>query len=144
MMPSSRLRLPAIGMSLLLALNGLQGGSVRAQARVAAEVPIVIPSGGDTSPCDSVGEVTHLDPHGDNFLSVQSGPGGKPFAEKDRLHSGAHVWVCGDKANWWAVVYGDHNEADCKIARPKQKQYAYTGPCRYGWVSKRYVEIIAG
>ncbi len=98
----------------------------------------------EMAPCQSSGKVVHLDPKGDNYLSVQSGPGGKPYVEKDRLHSGKEVTVCAETSGWYGVIYGSTDMTDCKFERKRNGRYEYTGPCKYGWVSKRYVEIIAG
>src|SRR5262249_37796991 len=86
------------------------------------------------------GEVIGLDPNGDNFLSVRSGPGGQPYREIDRLFSSNTVRICGRKAAWLAVVYSAGRQDSCYIssygtARP------YEGPCQYGWVHSRYIKV---
>ena len=74
----------------------------------------------------------------------RAGPGGKPYTETDQLRPRAKVHICGEHGMWWAVVYGKTDDDDCRLARPKQKTYTYRGPCRFGWVHKRYITIIAG
>src|SRR5215470_18043832 len=62
------------------------------------------------------GEVVGLDPNGDNFLSVRSGPGGQPYREIDRLFSSDAVRVCDRKAPWFAVVYSTRKpQESCDI-----------------------------
>jgi hypothetical protein len=92
----------------------------------------------------SSGEVVGLDPNGDNFLSVQSGPGGQPYREIDRLLSADTVHVCGRKAPWLAVIYSAPGKAhgSCDIAS-KGTGHPYEGPCRYGWVHSHYVKVKA-
>jgi hypothetical protein len=47
--------------------------------------------------CTGVGHVIGLNPQGDAFLSMRSGPGGKPYSELNRLYSGSKVAICEDK-----------------------------------------------
>jgi hypothetical protein len=92
----------------------------------------------------SGGEVIGLDPNGDNFLSVRSGPGGQPFREIDRLFSSDAVHVCGRKGLWLAVVYspGRKPQSSCDAAS-KGTRRPYEGPCQYGWVHSRYIKVAA-
>jgi hypothetical protein len=90
------------------------------------------------------GEVVGLDPNGDNFLSVRSGPGGSPYREIDRLYSADAVHVCGRNGPWLAVVYSAVRKAQgsCEIA-PRGTQRPYEGPCQNGWVHSRYIKLKA-
>jgi hypothetical protein len=93
-------------------------------------------------PACGIGEVIGLDPNGDNFLSVRSGPGGSPYHEIDRLFSSDVVYVCGRNAPWLAVVYSPSRKASqvsCDIASNRM-QHPYDGPCQYGWVHSRYIK----
>ena len=113
---------------------------------VKIDVPIVI--GGDPTfdACSTTGAVTGLDPRGDGFLSVMTGPGGAPFKEFDRLHNGRPVFICGVAGAWRAVIYpapgGDM--LDCGVSTPWARAEAYTGPCSFGWVHSKYVREVAG
>ena len=97
--------------------------------------------------CHVEGTVGGLDPRGDNFLSVRSGPGGKGYGEIDRLHTGDKVIICEERGPWLAVVYFGQpvrdlsDTCDVIINRPRQP---YRGPCRSGWVHSRYVRNIVG
>jgi len=90
------------------------------------------------------GEVIGLDPNGDNFLSVRSGPGGQPYREIDRLFSSDVVRVCDRKAPWFAVVYSATRkpQESCDIGS-KGTRRPYMGPCQYGWVHSRYIKVNA-
>jgi Caspase domain/Bacterial SH3 domain len=55
--------------------------------------------------CASVGRVRGLDPNGDNFLSVRTGPG-TSFQEVDRLYTGNRVRICSSQGKWLRVNYG--------------------------------------
>jgi hypothetical protein len=110
-----------------------------AQAKI--DVPIML--GGDDSydACPSAGVISGLNPRGDGFLSVRSGPGSN-YAEMDRVYNGNAVHICDSRGGWMAVVYGDGR--NCGVGSPWPKRLAYTGPCKYGWVSSRYVTVTAG
>jgi Caspase domain/Bacterial SH3 domain len=55
--------------------------------------------------CASVGRVRGLDPNGDNFLSVRTGPG-TGFGEIDRLYTGNKVRICSSQGKWLKITYG--------------------------------------
>ena len=138
-------RLPVLSAVLLLTITGLPPASKSQTAKGAPPYkPLMLEQTEEMAPCQSTGKVMHLDPKGDNFLSVQSGPGGKPYVEKDRLHSGKLVTVCDETRGWYGVIYGPTDMTDCRYERKRNGSFEYTGPCKYGWVAKRYVEIIAG
>jgi hypothetical protein len=116
-----------------------------AQAKI--DVPIVLGGSSDEDACSGGGVIVGLDPRGDGFLSVRSGPGGSS-AEMDRVYNGNVVYICGYRGAWMAVIYpADHSPADgsnCGVVRPWPTRQAYTGPCKYGWVFSKYVKGIAG
>jgi hypothetical protein len=90
----------------------------------------------------TIGEVIGLDPNGDNFLSVRSGPGGQPYHEIDRLFSAEEVHVCGEKAPWLAIAYSPARRAGdrCDLAATEMRR-ASAGACQYGWVHSRYIKL---
>ncbi|MGR3757269.1 MAG: SH3 domain-containing protein [Tranquillimonas sp.] len=67
--------------------------------------------------------VTGLDPNGDGFLAVRTGPGTQ-YAKIDELHNGDRVRPCARHGNWWGVYYGE----------PRQK----------GWVHGNWLGQWAG
>ena len=90
--------------------------------------------------CSDFVVVSGLDPKGDNYLSVQSGPGGKPYRQLDRVHTDQRLLVCEEKGMWLGVVYAKGNDGEgCGVSSPRAQRAAYRGPCRSGWVSKKYV-----
>ena len=92
--------------------------------------------------CGASGVVVGLDPQGDGFLSVRSGPGGRPFREIDRLFNGDSVWICDEHAPWYGVVY-NHGD-DCRLPGSWPVTQPYTGPCLHGWVHRKYIHITGG
>lgn len=101
--------------------------------------------GPDLDACAGYGVIKGLNPQGDNFLSVRSAPDGSA-RELDRLSQGAGVAMCDFKEGWVGVVYApsQNADADCGTGSPVAKEQDYEGPCRSGWVSERFVELMAG
>ena len=103
---------------------------------------VAVQYGGDPNgdACDSFGVVAGLDPRGDNFLSVQSGPGGKPYRQLDRVHTDQRLWVCRERGAWLGVVYAKGGDGTgCGVTSPRARSSVYRGPCRSGWVHRKYV-----
>ena len=119
------------------------GAAVSWTAGRKIDVPIVIGGSTKFDACVGAGHVIGLDPKGDGFLSVQSGPGGKPFTELDRLHNGSEVVICDEQGPWFGVVYGPPG-TDCNTGMPWPTRQAYTGPCKAGWIHRKYVRITVG
>jgi hypothetical protein len=139
---------PSLLRTLILLASSLAGASAgMAQNRGKVDVPVM--AGGDYryDACSSTGTIVGLNPRGDGFLSVRSGPGGVPFREIDRVYNGMHVFICDQRGPWFAVVY-DHRAWDpsrCNVSSSSWPQrLPYTGPCRYGWIHSHYVGNLAG
>jgi hypothetical protein len=113
-----------------------------AVAQAKSDVPIMLGGNSDEDACASAGVVAGLNRRGDGFLSVRNGPGGH-YAETDRVYNGRQVHICANKGTWMAVIYGGDGR-DCGVSSPWPKQLAYTGPCKYGWVSSRFISVTAG
>lgn len=97
----------------------------------------------DLDACGALGEVSGLDPAGDHFLSLRSGPGAR-YAELARLHTGQRLWLCEQRGAWLGVVFGQDEGTDCRVSSPSPGRRPYRGPCRSGWVHERYVTLLAG
>lgn len=95
--------------------------------------------------CGAVGRVVNLNPDGDNYLSVRAAPSTEA-EELDRLYLDDHVWMCDGAANrWHGIIYREGPDTpDCGVSSPVEALQNYDGPCRSGWVSPRYIELIAG
>jgi hypothetical protein len=95
-------------------------------------------------PCPSRGEIQGLDPQGDGFLAVRTGPG-TDHEQIDELHNGDLVILCDYENGWHGVVYPQEGQeaAECyagaeQLADPE----SYRGPCRSGWVHGNWVRWI--
>lgn len=111
-------------------------------------VPVMIGHDGpDFDACGGWGRVSGLDPEGDNFLAVRAAPTTQA-SKMDELHEGEEVWFCDGTADqdWVGIVYGASREpgVDCQVGANLPGPVEYVGPCRSGWVSARYVTLLAG
>jgi hypothetical protein len=109
-------------------------------------VPVVVGQDGpDYDACASSGTVEGLNPRGDGFLAVKSGPG-LNFERIDKLYNGQHVYICGYHGDWYAIVYSGsaRDPIGCNVMTSWHKTMPYTGPCRSGWVHKRWIGNLAG
>ena len=59
--------------------------------------------------------VSGLDPNGDGFLAVRTGPGSE-FRKIDELHNGNQVRTCARTGKWVGVYYG----------QPRQKGWVHS------------------
>lgn len=96
-------------------------------------VPVMVGSSDGTDSCD-FGNVHSLNPRGDGFLAVRSGPGEK-YPMIDRLYNNNRVDICDKHGAWKGIVYGESGQ-DCEISHDRQP---YNGPCKSGWVHKKWV-----
>ena len=102
-------------------------------------------NGADMDSCASYGEVSGLNPDGDNYLAVRDAPSTQ-VKERDRIGNGHGVHVCAEEKGWYGIVYDIEGDSgiDCEVDSPVEQPRNYTGPCAQGWVSKKFVTIVAG
>jgi len=93
--------------------------------------------------CGGWGKVKGLNPAGDGFLAVRSGPGVRN-AMIDKIHNGQQIWFCDQKGSWIGIVYSQSKNTDCQVSSPIMPRKRYAGPCKSGWVHEKYVELTAG
>ncbi|MDH5181302.1 MAG: hypothetical protein OEZ39_00655 [Gammaproteobacteria bacterium] len=109
---------------------------------VSAGQPVPVIVGGDENmdACPSLARPNALPA---DQLTVHAGPSAsQPVI--DTLKMGADIWVCRGEAGWIGVVYPDKPNQDCGIHSPIEKETAYPGPCKSGWVRETALEIVAG
>lgn len=119
-----------------------------AMAQQAPEVPVMVGDSADFDACGSTGAVTGLDPAGDNFLAVRSGPG-SDYAQIDSLNQGDLIQLCETNGRWQGIVYEpgdtmDSGPTDCGVGTPIDPPEAYSGSCRSGWIYDEYIMPVAG
>lgn len=88
------------------------------------DVPVPSIPDGQAAGCGG-SRVTGLDPNGDNFLAVRSGPGTN-YSKIDELHTGDRVRTCELRGEWVGVYYGQG------------------GNRKSGWVHRTYLADEAG
>ena len=103
-------------------------------------VPVMLNDQGEDA-CGT-GMVSGLDPAGDNFLAVRSGPG-TDHPEIDRLSPDTMVAMCDSSGGWVGIVYGGE---ECTGGSPAAvtQNGPYEGPCGSGWAFGQYVRLLAG
>jgi hypothetical protein len=115
-------------------------------AQPSERVPRVGLAGNDLDACLSVGQVSGLNPRGDNYLAVRARPAAGA-REKDRLGPGRWIWLCDEAGDWIGIVYSPDpadEPGDCNVGGPVESVRPYDGDCRWGWVHSRFVTVIAG
>ena len=105
------------------------------------QVPVVIEAKPGSGAACGTGVVFDLDPHGDGFLAVKSGPGLK-FLRIDKLYNGEQVYLCARAGDWRGIVYTKEAQT-CNVDRPWPLSEPYTGPFRYGWAHGRWIKLVA-
>lgn len=142
----------------LLCLSALSFTALPALADGIKPKPVVVKSivvdGQAVAPGGAIGHIIGLKKGGDGFVSVRAAPTTKA-AELDRLKQDAFVIVViggtdWEKATFIPVIYdpkdapGKPTMEVCKIPEsPPYFEGTYKGPCKSGWVSKRFVEVMA-
>ena len=100
-----------------------------------------------TDGCPSNSIVVGLNPEGDNFLAVKAKPS-LASARTDKLGPGAEVYHCDTSPNgkWIGIVYDGDGKwtGRCGVTSPVFRRKPYLGPCQSGWVSSKYIELVAG
>lgn len=97
-------------------------------------------------------EVTGLKNRSDSFLSVRAGPG-LAYREVDRVRLGRKLIPLSPDFEWMGVVYADPHlttaEAiaqacglDEASAASAPESAPYAGPCKSGWVHRKWVKML--
>lgn len=116
--------------------------AVEREIHIRPRVPVIIQADTSFDACFGSGKVKGLDPNSESFLAVRSGPGLK-FSRIDKLQTDDQVYLCAESGDWYGVVYTKSHQ-NCNVSTPWQKSLPYTGPCRSGWVHRRWIELLAG
>ena len=119
--------------------------------------PVVVQSitdnGQKIAPGGATAQITGLKKGGDGFVSVRAAPSVKAD-DLDRLTQDTFVIVAlardWDAADFVGVIYSPNGQAESPLMErcglPEAPPYfdgLYTGPCKSGWVSKRFVKVLA-
>jgi hypothetical protein len=135
------------GQVAMLASCFLHGTPASVLADELKSVPVTIGGDAESDACGATGRVAEIR----GGLSVRVGPG-IAFRRVDSLKPETVVTICeerptqiGNDANdyWYGVVYGRPRQ-DCGTGTPRAGKVSYVGPCKSGWVSKKYIRLEAG
>ena len=149
-------------MRLCLSVLFAVGMASASSAQAVPDQPVIlvpmIDGGRAIAPTASVAQIVGLKKGGDGFVSVRGAPSPKGN-ERDRLTLGhyvlaAHPFDDWKKATFISVIYVDEKggpdgglEVVCGIENPPPPaataKKVYTGPCKSGWVHKRFVKVLA-
>jgi hypothetical protein len=115
-----------------------------ASAVLAASDKDPVQYGGDENldACPTLAQVTNLSEGKDEFLAVKAAPHLKA-TRLDKLHRGQSLWICQEKKDWYGVVYSTGQNQNCGVTQAVKTKKVYDGPCKSGWVSKKFVELVA-
>jgi len=128
---------------LILAASGtLSADLVQGQARA----PLVGLEGPATDACPGIGRVNGLEPRKGDLLRVRA-EANEIAQVTDELAVSTLVWLCEADGEWQGIVYpkGELQElGDCRVSSALAEPEPYSGPCHFGWVQAKYVELVAG
>jgi hypothetical protein len=106
--------------------------------------PVLLGTPGPFRTACAFGDISGLNPRGDNFLAVRAAPSLRA-REIDRLWPRRQqVMLCERTRDgrWYGIVYRHNNS--CEVEVPRGPPRPYRGRCRSGWVSARYITVSAG
>ncbi len=116
-----------------------------AQDAAPKPVPMIVGGEPDYDACGAVGEVRGLNPQGDGFLAVRSGPG-TDYPQISALYERNLVVLCARIGDWVGVAFPEEGnpDQDCGLGSPISEPRAYVGPCNWGWAHQNWITLIAG
>ena len=108
--------------------------------------PLVGLEGPETDACPGIGRVIGLEPRKGDLLRVRS-EASEVAEVTDELAVSTLVWLCEADDDWQGIIYpkGEFQElGDCRVSSALAAPEPYAGPCQFGWVQAKYVELVAG
>jgi hypothetical protein len=110
--------------------------------------PVMVGGFAHADSCTSTGTINGLRTGGDGTVPVRAAPS-TAARRLDRLKPGRPLWLCrtDDSERWVGVVYPENEDgmSDCGLSEnAHDKPVPYAGPCKSGWVARRFIELSAG
>ena len=130
-----------VGLGVLAVLS-LQSEHAHAQNTDRVNVSYVAQPSLDA--CPDRGEIEGLDPQGDGFLAVRTGPNAE-YEQIDELHNGDVVMLCDYRNGWHRVAYAGESQAAAECSTSSEQMAdskPYAGQCKSGWVHGNWVRWI--
>lgn len=139
-------RLGLTAFSACAALIAASGLSAHPVEEPPIRTPLVGLEGPQTDACPGIGRVNSLEPRKGDLLRVRA-EANEVAKVTDELAVSTLVWLCEADEDWQGIVYpkGEFQElGDCRVSSALAKPEPYSGPCHFGWVEAKYVELVAG
>jgi hypothetical protein len=114
-----------------------------ASAATVENIPVNYGGDENTDACSTLAQVANLSAAENEFLAVKSAPSLKA-KRMDKIFKGQSLWICDENKDWYGIVYSRDEKQDCGVTSPVVKRKSYSGPCKSGWVHKKYVKPLAG
>lgn len=109
-------------------------------------VPMVGMDGPETDACPALGKVSAIDEKRKKTTPVRI-TASTSATIKVELAPATLVWLCEAKGEWQGIVYpvGEFQDiGDCRVGSPIAEPQHYVGPCAYGWMEARSIQLVAG
>lgn len=111
-------------------------------AQVRPAVPVMV---GGQEPAEGCAGTATISVRPGTRLNLRAGPGlSHPVIA--RLEDGQRVSVCQRRDGWVGVLVQRDGPGprDCQVSDAGAKPVPYSGPCASGWISRKYLRILAG
>lgn len=137
----------AIQASASFALAAILFAATPASACAPDEVvPMVGLDGPETDACTALGKVSAIDEKREKTTPVHIAASTSATI-KAELTPDTLLWLCEAKGDWQGIVYpvGEFQDiGDCRVGSPIAEPQHYNGPCAYGWMEARSIQLVAG
>ncbi len=112
----------------------------------AGRIPVIGLQGPDSDACPAIGRIAMFEPKKGDFMRVYTDSSDlAPI--KDQLQLSSLVWLCEADEGWQGIVYPKNETqdlGDCRVSAALSDPEPYNGPCNFGWVEAKYIELVAG
>ncbi len=117
-----------------------------AHSQESARIPVIGLEGPQADACPGIGRINALEPRKGDLLRVRA-EANEGSQVTDELNVATLVWLCEADDDWQGIVYpkGQFQElGDCRVSAALSAPEPYAGPCQFGWVQAKYVELVTG
>ncbi|NMW31415.1 hypothetical protein HKD42_05025 [Altererythrobacter sp. RZ02] len=108
--------------------------------------PMIGLEGPSADACPGIGRIASFEARKGDFMRVRV-DAYELAATKDKLPLSTLVWLCEADEGWQGIVYpmGDNQDlGDCRVSSALAVSEPYSGPCQYGWIPAKHIELVAG
>lgn len=108
--------------------------------------PIVGLEGPSSDACPGIGRISGFEARKGDFIRVRI-DADEYAPTKDKIDLSTLVWLCEADKDWQGIVYpiGENQDlGDCRVSSALPVAEPYDGPCQFGWVPAKYIDLVAG